>query len=113
MTTKLDSTVKTSVRSTVSAARYLDAIKSLGGDSDGGESLCIIKSGSKCIVGGHGNIFQAFLQNKNLVGIFAEEERFLDVFHPMYETSNLQILRFDQCFKKMPGDASDSEYVQK
>ena len=107
MTTKLDSTVKTSVRSTISAARYLDLIKGAGGQSEGGESLCIIKSGDKCIVGGQGELFEKFIQEKHLSGIFNGDEKFVDVFHPMYEMSNLQIIRFDQCFKKMPGDVSD------
>ena len=110
MTKKLDTTVKTSVRSTVASARYLDKIKAAGGNSDGGESLCIIKSGNKCIVGGHGNLFETFLQNQNLSGQFSDS-RFLDVFHPDYESSNLQILRYDQCFKNMPNDASKSKLL--
>ena len=69
------------------------------------ESLCIIKSGQKCIVGGHGALFDRFLIDRNLASILPQGE-FVDVFHPNYEQANLQILRFDQCFKKMPHDAS-------
>ena len=111
LTQKLDTTVKTSVRSTVTSARYLDKIKNAGGDSDGGESLCIVKSGSKCIVGGHGPLFEAFIQNQNLQGHFGDGN-FLDVFHAEYEQANLQILRYDQCFKKMSGDVSTSKFIR-
>ena len=109
MSTTLESTVKTAVRSTVAAGRYLDKMKTLGSSSEGGESICIIRSGDKAIVGGHGKIFEDFVATKSLVGIFRPEESFLSVFHPDYEKSNLQILRFDQCFKKLPKDVSERE----
>ena len=108
--TTLESSVKTSVRYTVSSARHIDAIKDLGGCQDPGEAICIIRSGSKAIVGGHGNMFDQFIRTKNLNGIFNPEEEFVSVFHPSYEEANLQIMRFDQAFKKLPHDVSQHEY---
>ena len=101
----MDTVVKTSVRKTVSAGRYLDAIQEKGGIEDGGECICIIKCGNKAIVGGQGEIFDTFVATKSLGPIFKKEDEFRSVFHPKYSESNLQILRFDQCFKKLPNDA--------
>ena len=101
----LDTVVKTSVRKTVSAARYLDALRDKGDIDNHGECLCIIKSGDKAIVGGQGEIFEAFIATKDISQCFQSESSFKSVFNPEYGTSKLQILRFDQCFKKLPKDA--------
>ena len=53
----LDTVVKTSVRKTVSAARYLDALKEKGAIENHGECICLIKCGDKAILGGQGEIF--------------------------------------------------------
>ena len=54
-------------------------------------------------------MFEQFLRTKNLNGIFNTEEEFVSVFDPAYEDSNLQIIRFDQAFKKLPKDVSKRE----
>ena len=97
--------MKTSVRKTVSAARYLDALKEKGEIENLGECICLIKCGDKAIVGGQGEIFERFIATKNVSESFSQDDVFKSVFNPDYETSKLQILRFDQCFKKLPKDA--------
>ena len=105
LTFSLDTVLKTSVRKTVSAARYLDVLKDKGVIDSYGECICLVKCGDKAIVGGQGEIFEKFITTKNLSGSFEGDETFKSVFNPEYENSKLQILRFDQCFKKLPKDA--------
>ena len=105
LTFSLDTVVKTSVRKTVLAARYLDVLKEKGAIEDSGECICLIKCGDKAIVGGQGEIFEKFIATKNLCGSFDEKDTFKSVFNAQYESSKLQIVRFDQCFKKLPKDA--------
>ena len=101
--------VKTSVRKTVSAGRYLDVLNDKGEVDSQGECLCIIKCGDKAIVGGQGEMFEKFIATKTLSDIFNKDDVFRSVFNPEYESSKLQILRFDQCFKKLPHDARGGE----
>ena len=105
----LDTVLKTSVRKTVSAARYLDVLKEKGHLEHFGECICIIKCGDKAIVGGQGEMFEEFIANKDISQSFKTPDTFKTVFNPEYENSKLQILRFDQCFKKLPKDARAGE----
>ena len=101
----LDTVVKTSMRKTISAARYLDVLKEKGVIESNGECICLIKCGDKAILGGQGEMFDKLVATKNLSGTFDNSDEFKTVFNPDYETSKLQIIRFDQCFKKLPKDA--------
>ena len=110
----LDTNVKSTVRNTISAGRYMDKIREVDPHGHGhdlpGTSLCIVRFGEKTIVGGHGKMFDDFIQTKQLVGLFRPEDSFLSASHPKYEESNLQVLRFDQTFKKLPYDASHRKF---
>ena len=112
MSNTVDTTVKSAVRNSVAATRYMEKLQEVSGQGVDGEcsSLCIIRCGEKAIVGGQGKMFSDFLASKQLTGLFRPEESYLSVSHPKYEEANLQVLRFDQCFKKLPYDASHREY---
>ena len=95
----------------MSAARYLDALKEKGAIDSDGECICIIKCGDKAIVEGQGELYEKFIATKSISDSFNEHDSFKSVFSPEYETSKLQILRFDQCFKKLPKDARAGKYL--
>ena len=112
LTFSLDTVVKTSVRKTVTAGRYLDELKEKGEIEFPGECLCIIKCGDIAIAGGQGEIFETSIATKTLSSLFNSEDVFRSVFNPQYDSSKLQILRFDQCFKKLPHDARGGKFEQ-
>ena len=56
--------------------------------------------------------FEKLVATKNIAGTFQEQDAFKTVFNPDYETSKLQIVRFDQCFKKLPKDARGGKLLQ-
>ena len=73
-------------------------------------SVSMVSDGSKTSVSGCGSLFTNFLATKHLFGYVGEHDQFSTIWDVDYDSSILQIIRFDQSFKDMPYDVRQRKF---
>ena len=120
---KYNLSLDATVRSTISVGRYdqriaeLETAGDLEANNAGGGaqatvqgSLSIISGPNKTVVCGAGQLYNDFLESKKISGYAGELEEFSHFGDPDYNSSKLQIVRFDQAFMRLPFDVRRRNY---
>ena len=108
----IESSTKTAVRTTIATSRFtakrneLDSrrLKGLAG------SMIMLSDGEFATVGGHGDLFERFLQTKQLSGYPGEKSPVVSILDDNYTDADLKLMRFDQTYDKLPYDASSRKF---
>ena len=72
--------------------------------------MIILDLGNGCRIGGMGNIFDNFIDSKELSGYTGEGSKFASVEDDDYEDAVVQIVRFDQTFKRSCYDVTRGNF---
>ena len=108
MESKSTANLFAAVRSTIIAGRFLE-LKEAAKETDEQNTtgaIVLISDGQSTSVGGHGHIFDSFVETGRVTGFIGEGEQPISVLEDCYEASKLKIVRFDQTFLKLSYDAS-------
>ena len=98
----------TAIRKTIAVGRYAAKLKSLKGLTTKSEvgSMIIVELGNACRIGGMGQMFSDFISSKKITGYTGEGSEFPSLGEEGYENSPIQIIRFDQTFKRSSYDVT-------
>ena len=101
------------VRATVAAARFREIREKLLNSANPAlaGSFFFLHDGENGFLGGHGDVFQWFMNTRQLTEYPGEGTEISNMFDENYSSAPLKLVRFDQAFKKLPYDVTHREYI--
>ena len=90
---------------------YKEFMRGTNGEGLDPSSLIIFDNGYYTIISGSGKIFHAFCKDKTLGNYNGNDENPTAPTDPMYSSSKLRIIPFDQSFTFLPNDVDDRKIL--
>ena len=97
----------TAMRKTIAVGRYAEKLNRLKGHQIKNPvgTVIILELGNACKVAGTGDMFKNFIKCKQISGFSGQDSNFSSIGDEGYDDSPLQIIRFDQTFRRSSYDA--------
>ena len=115
---KYETTICSSVHETVAATCYAEKLRKEGLFANANcnfakGAFVMVTDGDKMFLGSEGQLFEEFLQTRQLSGYVGEGQQIARVHQANYTSEQLAMVRFDQSFRCLPYDARRCKHFLK